>query len=450
MKNTNTINSLYNTALQLISNENNTQAIQTLQQCVSIDKQETDSLLLLGKIFLQPSQINNALSVYTQAKSIKKFEIEAIVGIAKIHRISKNEEHAYQFIHQEIKSHKPNVDFILALSEICIELGRYSEAIQKIENLLSISNIKSIDKKKNLLHTLGKLYDKDENYEKTFKYHKMANEQTPDQYNPLNFKKTISNIQSTYSNNFLNSCHFSKVKNKQPVFIIGMPRSGSSLIEQILSCHSNIHAAGELSTIQLLIARMCKGQYPKQMRNISSKILSNSTQYYINKVCSKNHVYTTDKMPHNYLHVGVIHQLFPDSKIINISRNPIDNCISIYFQYFNNTHRYATNLSNIAHHYAGYRTLLKHWKDQLPEKIIDIHYEELVNNTQQEITKVLDFLGLEWQEICLHHHKSKRHVITASQQQVNKPIYSQSIKRWKHYEAFISPLLSDLKSHNLI
>ena len=168
------------------------------------------------------------------------------------------------------------------------------------------------------------------------------------------------------------------------------------------------------------------------------------------KYAQKSHIFTTDKMPHNYLYLGVIHQLFPDSKIINVNRNPIDTCLSIYFQFFNDSHRYATSLSNIAHHYAGHSALMDFWKEQFPEDIIDINYEDVVNNTQHEITRTLDFLGLKWQVSCLQHDKNKRHVLTASQQQVNKPIYKQSIERWKDYEAFISPLLSDLKMYNLI
>ena len=173
---------------------------------------------------------------------------------------------------------------------------------------------------------------------------------------------------------------------------------------------------------------MCKGRYPEQMSHIDSTTLNSCAQYYINNACSKEHKFTTDKMPHNYLYLGVIHQLFPDSKIINVNRHPVDNCLSIYFQFFNDSHRYATSLSNIAHHYSGHHTLMNYWKKQFSESILDIHYEDIINNTRDEISRILGFLGVNWEENCLQHDKNKRHVLTASQQQVNKPIYTQSIE----------------------
>ena len=132
-------------------------------------------------------------------------------------------------------------------SEICLELGLYFEAIQNIEDLLNNKDLKSIDDKKNLLHTLGKLYDKSKKYDKAFQAHQAANELTVSQYNAQQFQHRLSKIQSTYSNEFIKSCRYSTIKNNQPVFIVGMPRSGTTLVEQILSCHSQIHAAGELN-----------------------------------------------------------------------------------------------------------------------------------------------------------------------------------------------------------
>ena len=441
---------MYQSALDLIDSGKIDQAIQILKRCVEISLDSTNALLTLARLYVTSSQLSNALESYSQARTVEQFKSKSIAGIAEVHRLQGHAEYAYQFIQKELSSNKPCISIVLSLSDICLELGRYPEAIKAIEDLLNISTAIPVYKKKNLLHTPGKLYDKDKKYDKAFHYHKAANELTSSQYNRLQFQQRISNIQSVYSNTFPKSCNLSTIKNNQPVFIIGMPRSGTTLIEQILSCHTQIHAAGELLTVQQLVAGMCKGQYPKQMQNISPQTLSNSAQFYIDKECSKRHKYTTDKMPHNYLYLGVIHQLFPNSKIINIKRNPIDTCLSIYFQYFNDTHRYATNLSNIAHHYAGYNNLINHWKKQFPENIITVNYEDIINHTQQETTRILEFLDLKWQDRCLEHYKSKRHVLTASQQQVNKPIYNKSIDRWKSYKPYIKPLLSELKSFDLI
>jgi len=450
VENNDSIDLTYQSALKESSKGNFELAISKLRKCIDKDPQTSDAHLLLARIYLQTSQLDNALDTYNQAKNIKTIELDAIAGIAKIHRLKGNTEYAYKFLQQELETHSANTQAALSFSEISIEFGLYTDAINLIEDLMHKKQNIPTEEKKNLLHTLGKLYDKENNYSEAFKHHKLANELTPSQYMPAQFQRLTDKIRSTYNSDFINHCNHSTIKNNSPIFIVGMPRSGTTLLEQILSCHSEIHAAGETSTIQQLVASICRGQFPGQMQNIDTQSLNKCAQYYIDEVCSKKHTFTTDKMPHNYLYIGVICQLFPDIKIININRNPIDNCLSIYFQYFNDSHRYATNLSDISHHYAGYLKLMDYWQQQLPKNIISVNYEDIVNNTQDEITKILKFLNLEWQDNCLQHHKNRRHVLTASQQQVNKPIYNQSIERWKHYEPYISNLLSDLKSYNLI
>lgn len=444
------IDTLYQSALQLISRGDCEHASVKLKQCIHLDKYYSDAQILLGKTYIQSFQYEKAIKVFKNACTFDGFKIEAIANIAAIKRLQGHFEDAYQYILEKSKTSNPHFHTSIAFADICIELGLYTEAIANIENLLHKTKVIATPDKKNILHTLGKLYDKDKQYKKAFQCHQRANELTQYSYNAQQYNNRLSTICSIYSDEFLATCNYSNNKSRQPVFIVGMPRSGTTLLEQILSCHSEIHGAGEQPTIQQLVSQTCQGKYPVKMSAINTSTLSNAAQFYLKQVCSSENAITTDKMPHNYLYIGFIHQLFPSAKIINIQRQPIDNCLSIYFQYFNNTHRYATNLSNIAHHYSGYCHLLQHWNTLLPDKIINVQYENIIDDTQVEISKILKFLGLDWQDQCAHHYKNKRHVLTASQQQVNKPIYEQSIDRWKNYDPYITSLITELKSYNLI
>jgi len=440
----------YQIALINLHQNDDTQAITNLKKCINININTSNAALVLGETQLRNSQLTEALTTYTSATSLEKIKPEAISGQAKSLRLLGRTQEAYDLIKQDdnISDHP---SLVLAFSEICIELKYYSEATDKIKSLLSKENISDIEVKRDLLHTLGKLYDKEKKYKESFAAHKDANNLTPHLYKPNNFSQLTSRIKNTYSEDII-KC-FPKSNNKsrhQPVFIIGMPRSGTSLLEQILCSHSEVYGAGERNEVQQAISFMCKGGYPEKMRAITSTQLDQAAKFYTDSVCSKKHKYTIDKMPHNYLHIGVIHQLFPESIIINITRDPIDNCLSIYFQYFNNSHRYATKLENIAHHYSRYNMLMDFWKQSFPENLIEIKYENIINNTESEIKNLLNILSLDWEDECLEHYKNKRHVKTASQQQVNQPIYNESVQRWKNYEDDIQSLLTELKSYNLI
>jgi hypothetical protein len=158
-----------------------------------------------------------------------------------------------------------------------------------------------------------------------------------------------------------------------------------------------------------------------------------------------NPKHITDKMPHNFLTLGLIAMLFPNVKIIHTKRDPIDTCLSIYFQTFNNAHPYAFDLSNLGFHYKQYKRIMRHWHEVLPGRIMDISYEDTIADPEFWSRKLIDHIGLDWDDACLAPHKLERSVKTASHWQVRQPIYKTSVQRWKNYEQFLGPLIEALK-----
>lgn len=234
-----------------------------------------------------------------------------------------------------------------------------------------------------------------------------------------------------------------------PIFIVGMPRSGTSLVEQILASHPEVFAAGELSDLEITSQRACRRlgiqptPYPSYMPTLTREQVLEMGRPYLDRIRAtapgaKRH---TDKMPHNFRHVGMIWQLFPNARVIHCRRDPIDTCLSCYSISFNASHSYSNSLEGLAFMYGEYRRLMQHWRTSLPLNLLEVVYEDLVHSPEEWSRKVVDFAGLPWNEKCLDFHKTKRAVLTASVDQVRRPVYDSSIGRWQKFETHLKPLI---------
>jgi tetratricopeptide (TPR) repeat protein len=232
-----------------------------------------------------------------------------------------------------------------------------------------------------------------------------------------------------------------------PVFIVGMPRSGTTLIEQILATHSKVFGAGELQDLSDCV-RESTGQpsenvYLDWLKSSPPEKLAELGEAYIRRLrkLDAKAPRITDKMPGNYYYAGLISKVFPKAKIIHAMRDPLDTCLSNYARLFNETMVFAYDLGELGRYYANYRRLMNHWREVLPAgSILDVHYEELVADQEGQSRRMLDFLGLDWEDGCLAFHKNGRPVKTASVAQVREPMYKTSVARWKRFEKHLEPL----------
>lgn len=422
-------------------------ALTTLQRLLSINTKYPQASLLLANIAMRLGDRNQARKAFNNCATSDSND--AAMGLARLDFL----DGAYPQAQEQVDKIHHRIPYDAHLnqlrSEIALAQQSPDQAIPYLETALKHTSSQSNDDQRRLLHSLGRLYEAQNDYALAFNSHHQANALSRVQYQPEQLEQHITNIKSVYNNHFITESAQSGNTSTQPVFILGMPRSGTSLVEQILDSHEKVHGAGELTAITNLVAQMCWGGFPKAMNNIDSSVLASGANQYIQMTRQNSIKYVTDKMPHNYLYLGVIYQLFPNAKIIDVVRQPIDTCLSIYFQFFNDSHRYACDLKHIAHHYHTYSELMKYWKQHLPIAIHTLQYETLVDNPEQEIRKLLQFMGLEWSDSCIAFDKNRRHVNTASQQQVNKPLYNTSIEKWRYYEPHIHDLIEAVKKYNL-
>jgi hypothetical protein len=227
----------------------------------------------------------------------------------------------------------------------------------------------------------------------------------------------------------------------RPVFIVGMPRSGTTLAEQILASHPAVFGAGELAYWSTVSA----GPQAAAHGGEAARGIADPAADYLRllKELSPDALRVIDKMPANFLRLGLIHEALPNARIIHMRRNPIDTCLSIYFQHFKSGHSYANDLDDLAHYYGEYLRLMRHWKTTLPEgAILEVPYESLVDDQETWSRTMLQFIGVPWDPRCIDFHRTRRSVMTASKWQVRQKMTRASIERWRNYEEFIAPLLT--------
>lgn len=236
-----------------------------------------------------------------------------------------------------------------------------------------------------------------------------------------------------------------------PIFIVGMPRSGTSLIEQVLASHPALYGAGELTTLSDLVDKV--ELLPPGAPNWESSVsaLRELGRVYLERVSrlAPGARYITDKMPHNFKYMGLIPLMLPNAKIIHSMRDAMDNCFSCYTVRFKEGHEYSYDMQMLGRHYQRYRKLMAHWRSIFPaDRMLEIRYEDNVADLEREARRLLDYLGLPWDPACLEFYQNKRPVSTASVSQVRQPIYSSSVARWKRYEKHLAPLIDIVKSEN--
>ena len=234
-----------------------------------------------------------------------------------------------------------------------------------------------------------------------------------------------------------------------PVFVVGMPRSGTTLVEQILASHPSVFGAGELLYTQdLILGGYAGADYPADLASLSPDALRRFGGFYAVRVGSlaPQAKRIVDKLPANFRHLGLIHLALPNARIIHIKRDPLDTCFSCYSKLFASGLNYTYDLGELGRYYKAYEALMGHWRAVLPQgAMLEVRYETLVENFAEEAKRIVAFCGLEWDERCLKFYETKRAVRTLSEFQVRQPLFKSSIGRWRAYEKYLQPLRDALK-----
>ena len=325
-----------------------------------------------------------------------------------------------------------------------VKYNKEDDHFKKLKKINNEKNIKISDKI-NIAFALGKAYEDMNDYKNSFKMYQEANTLHDERikYSIVRDKNRFKNIKNIFHKELFEKFRNTGFLNSSPIFILGMPRSGTSLVEQILSSHSEVFGAGERIIIVKLLQKYFGEKnlslFFEDDKNFNKDLFSIIGKEYVSAIknISDNSSRFTDKLPENFFWIGLIKLILPNAKILHCSRDPRDNCFSLFKNYFpNNSLDYSYNLHNVVEYYNLYYDLMNYWKNLFPKFIFEVKYENLVSNTEKEIRSMLNFCDLQWDNKCLDFYKNKRAVKTASDVQARNKIYSSSINLWKKYENF--------------
>ena len=427
-------------------------AIAVFEEGLRLRPESPDIANNLGIIFHEKGEFERAADYYRQALRWQPDFPDASNSLAMILKEQGLLEEARAQYLETLRLRPDHAQAIYQLSELAAE-GRHrftSDELKRIKGYLASGRYSELDRSL-FCFTLAAVLNKQGSFDDAFTYYQEANDLRygilKENHKAFNSRKHQALVNHLIANE--NQPHFQKVRDwgvdsELPIFIIGMPRSGSTLVEQILASHPLVFGAGELGELPRMVTRLAKEAKSQYLLANKQMAQENAADFLrILTKLGKGAARVTTKTLDNYLHLGVIATLFPRARIIHCRRDPIDVCLSCYFQNFHEM-AFSFSLEDIGAFYRLYEQIMAHWTQVLPMPIHEVCYEELVQNQEAVTRRLLAFCGLDWDERCLSFYKTNRPVVTASSVQVRKPMSAQSIGRWKNYRKHLGPLFQAL------
>jgi len=457
-------------------------AITHYKQALVIMPNYAEAHSSLGNVLQELGRTEEAITHHKQALAIRPDYAEAHSNLGNALKELGRPEDAITHYRQAIAI-KP--DFAMAHYNLGIaldELGRQEDAIAHYEQALAtkpdyaeahrnltkikpkqeqVSIIEKLLNRPSISETdaihyhfaLGNIFSDVKTFNKAFEHYNKANilKRKAIIYDSQKYTAYVDRLIEAYSKGYFQKITACGSDSELPVFIVGMPRSGTTLVEQIVSSHPQVYGAGELASFERFeeaIAKQFKASdpYPECMPLCNESITHKFSKKYLEELRKYSHdaKRITDKMPVNFTRIGLIKTLFPKARIIHCQRNALDTCTSNFLNYFAVGNEYSFDLSELGQYYLDYERLMAHWGSLFPSEILGVQYEELVMNQEKISRQLIEYIRLEWDDRCLDFHKNKRAVNTFSSMQVRQPIYTHSMNRWKHYEKQLAPLIAIL------
>ncbi len=426
-------------------------ASEAYRKAIELNPGMADAHASLGKALADCGELEEAEQCYRKALQLDPSHQPSLSGIALMANLRGDYAEALKILEPVVKGSEINPQLLVVYTRLKRRAGDHQEAIEILEDLLPRigSKVIAVDAR----FCLGDLYNDLGEYDTAFNYYREGNRAGLAGFDLEQHQSFVNSLITFFDAATISQLPRATLTTERPVFIVGMPRSGTSLVEQILASHPLVYAAGERLAIDQLRINMSgmlgtDRLYPECLQEANTEFLNTAGEQYLETIGGDSKALrVTDKLPANFLHLGLIQLLLPAARVINCTRNSLDTALSCYFQNFGSLMPYTQDLDAIGGCYIEYRRIMDHWKQVLDIPILDICYEELVSDQEGQTQRLLRFLNLPWDDRCLEFYKIDRIVHTASYAQVKEPIYNRSVGRYRHYEKHLDQLKQQLSEY---
>jgi tetratricopeptide (TPR) repeat protein len=422
------------------------EAVELLEKAVTLEPGVVSNQQRLGDFLAIIGRSADALSVYETALKLDSDYPPALVGRGHMLRILGRKDEA-------VKSYESGIAMRPSFGDAWCSLAslrnyRFSQDQFDEMRIQLESTGDDVNSNISFHFALARAHEADEDFEGAWQHYELGNsaKRSAVQYDPVQIETSHDAIIEFFDRDFIERRGPPVGEGPAPIFILGMPRSGSTLLEQILASHSDVEGAAELPYIGLLSEalggpRSNGKQYPAVLADMTPDqfvSFGKSYIYYSRSNLPKKTQRFTDKMPANFAHVGLIHLALPNAKIIDARRHPLDVCVGNYRQLFAQGKNHAYDLNECAEYFLDYTRVMNHWDEVLPGRVLKVQYEDVVTDLEGQARRMLEYCELPWEDACLNFHKTSRPVNTASSEQVREPIYSDAVGYWQNYEQHLA------------
>ena len=449
---------LNNLAMSYKSLEEIDSARKNYKKIISLNENYIPALNNLALLEYNYSNHNDAFEIFNKLINLNKKDERSLFYLGKIKSEQGNFKEAYSYFKRILALNPKNIVAHKSLAGITTYRENNQDSLKHLRDMEELIKDENLDKQEKVMLciALGKAFEDTQNYKKSFFFFNEGNTLRKEIYGSYKIaddKDLFKNLELFFLETDFKSIAATDFE-KEIIFICGLPRSGTTLTEQILSSHSKVETLGELDYLTRALNKfITKKPLNFNKKLINKLILKNDVQDYYKKRINNHKIKSNiliDKAPLNFQWIGFIKIFFPNAKVIHVSRNAEDNCLSLFKNDFQSKKlNWSSSQKNIANYYNLYFNLIKFWEKKLPKFIYNLKYENVVNNKEYEIQQLLKFCNLEWDDKCINHHKQKNSIIkTSSYSQARKPIYSSSINSNKRYSKDLEEMFSSIKKNN--
>jgi tetratricopeptide (TPR) repeat protein len=427
-------------------------ALASVERALDLDPELAHSWVFKANVLSRAQRHDEAIEAYDRALALSPGHSGAMAGKGHVLKTVGRTDEAIDVFRACIRAHPGFGEPWWSLAN----LKTFSfdpEEVAQLERLVANEDLGE-EARVNMRYALAKHLENEERYDEAMAHYRAgaALRRGVETYDPVQNQVLTDRIIETFDEGFFADRADWGLVDDAPILVVGLPRSGSTLIEQILASHPEIDATIELGDLGRCAraigrARKDRGEYPEATRLLGADDVSALAQRYLRGAghYRGDAPRFIDKMPNNFAHLGLMHLMLPRARFIDARRHPLDSCLGSYKQLFYRGQSFTYDWFELGQYYLQYRRVMDYWKSLFPDRILDVHYEDVVRDQEGQTRRMLDFLGLDFDERCLRFWETERAINTASSEQVRRPIYTKGLNFWRHYEAHLDELVEQLE-----